>query len=121
MGSGTGGRVGGSLPSLPGIHEKLLAQLPKSNDGKKIGRDGPNRTQYLYSSNPREYAEKIFRQFAQGRKPIPLKNGLGFVVQFANGDRVNYRPKSSSDGSPVLDIHIASLGKLYKIHFIESK
>ena len=121
MGSATGGGAAASLPSLQKIHGKLLAQLPKSSDGSKIGKDGPNRTQYLYSDRPREAAEQLFNKFAQGRKPLPLKSGNGFVVKFANGDRVNYRPTSSSDGSPAIDIHMASEGKLYKIHFLEDK
>ncbi len=121
MGSATGGGAGSSLPSLQAVHAKLLAQLPKSSDGSKIGKDGPNRTQYIYSNKPRDAAEELFKKFAQGRKPIPMKNGKGFVVKFANGDRVNYRPTSSSDGSPAVDVHIASQGKLYKIHFLEDK
>jgi len=121
LGSASGGGVGSALPSLQSVHTKLLAQLPKSGDGSKIGKDGPNRTQYLFSDKPRDTAEQLFNKFAQGRKPLPLKNGKGFVVKFSNGDRVNYRPKSSSDGSPVIDVHIASQGNLYKIHFLEDK
>ncbi len=73
MGSATGGGAAAILPSLQKIHGKLLAQLPNSSDGSKIGKDGPNRTQYLYSDKPREAAEQLFSKFAQGRKPLPLK------------------------------------------------
>jgi len=121
LGSATGGGSGGTLPSLQDVHSTLLAQFPKSSDGSKIGKDGPNRTQYLYSDKPRDAAELLFKKFAQGRKPIPMKNGKGFVIKFANGDRVNFRPTSSSDGSPAIDVHISSQGNLYKIHFLENK
>jgi hypothetical protein len=121
LGSATGGGAGGALPSLQDVHAALLSQLPKSSDGSKIGKDGPNRTQYLFSEKPRDAAEQLFKKFAQGRKAVPMKNGKGFVVKFANGDRVNFRPTSSSDGSPAIDVHISSQGKLYKIHFLENK
>ena len=121
LGSASGGGLGGGLPSLQAIHSKILAEHPKSADGSKIGVDGPNRSQYIYSSKPKEAAKKLFEKFAQGRKALTLKNGAGYVVHFANGDRVNYRPTSSSDGSPVIDVHIGSQGKLYKIHFLETK
>ena len=113
--------MGGGLPNLQAVHNNILAKYPKSADGSKIGVDGPNRSQYIFSSTPQTAAKQLFEKFAQGRKTTPLKNGSGYVVHFANGDRVNYRPSSSSDVSPVIDVHMGSQGKLYKIHFLETK
>ena len=56
----------------------------------------------------------------------PLKGGKGYTTKMEDGTILTYRPISSSDGSPAVEINIKgsdSHGKLksQKIHFTEAK
>ena len=121
MGGGQGGGLGGGLEDLNEIHAKLLKQYQTSADGKRIGVSSKNRTQHILSVNPEKAAQEMFKKFAGKSEIKKLNTGKGYYVLFKGKSRVNYRPKSSSDGSPSIDIHFADTHTTYKIHFLPNK
>jgi len=121
MGGGQGGDLVSGPANLNEVHSKILKEYETSADGKRIGVDSKNRTQYVYSANPEKEAKAMFNKFAQTSQVKKLSNGKGFFVLFKGKSRVNFRPKSSSDGSPSIDIHFADTKTTYKIHFLPNK
>ncbi len=78
----------------------------------------------FFSKNPVESAKKLFRTLGRGgiQKPLRDKDGSvkGWTRTMKGGDVITYRPRQSSDGSPVIDININSNRpgiKSQKIHF----
>ena len=77
------------------------------------------------AKDPVEAAKRLFRSLGRGgiQKPLPGPNNTvkGWKRTMLNGDVITYRPRESSDGSPVVDINIVSKTsgglKYQKIHF----
>ena len=57
-----------------------------------------------------------------GGKVQPLPNGKGQVAWFADGSRIVYRVKTSTEGSPAVEIKVATPSRgippSQKVHFI---
>ena len=47
-----------------------------------------------------------------------MNNDSALYCFLDDGVRINFRPYSSSPGSPAVDIHIYSVDKIQKIHFV---
>jgi len=63
-------------------------------------------------------AKKFYRKLSTGGQQSPLTNGRGTKADFDDGSRVVFRPVSSSDGSPAVDITVVGRhGDQYKIDF----
>lgn len=83
-----------------------------------------NYVRIIESSNVLETSEDFYNKITYGGTEKPLNGGKGFVSKMEDGTIITYRPVSSSDGSPAVDINIEkSIGsgglKKQKIHFVE--
>ena len=98
-----------------------------SNSGyvaqKSYGNNSSNRRTF-FSNDPVGSAKKLFRTLGRGgiQKIIKSKDGSvkGWIRIMKGGDVITYRPRQSSDSSPVIDINIISRYcgiKSQKIHF----
>lgn len=118
MGGGIGGSNGSSRGNLS-QNIKDLAKSEKLSTNGRFGRRGQGRTQIISVPDPVATAMQYFRKLGNGGTKSKLSNGKGEVVQFADGSRVVYRPKSTS-GGPAIDITDVTAGNAYKIHFEQS-
>lgn len=92
--------------------------------GKSRSKD--NYVRIIESENPLSTAKDFYDKIGYGGIEKPLKGGKGYTTKMEDGTILTYRPISSSDGSPAVEINIKgsdSHGKLksQKIHFTEAK
>ena len=123
------GTFKGGSPAYRGIASNLPALQSKydySNGyfGKK-GQGGTS-TRNITSNNPLKAAKEFYDQSTFGGIERILNNGKGVRTDMADGTIITYRERSSSDGSPAVDINIRkSLDsggiKEQKIHFVKGK
>lgn len=102
-----------------------ISELSKSfayNNGY-FGEKGNNsRIRVIYSDNPDNTGKTFYDKIAYGGIESPLENGKGYKTNMADGTIITFRPTTSSDNNPGVDINIAksinhgSL-KQQKIHF----
>lgn len=75
----------------------------------------------IYTKDPVESARRLFRILGRGGIQIPLRNDDGSVYgwkRVMKNATITYRPKQSSDKSPVVEIHrVTKSIKQQKIHF----
>jgi len=122
MGGGAGSSSGGSR-DLEGKLGRLAKEYPVSSAGY-FGTPGPggsSRVRNISSSDPAATAGRFFSVAGKGGSVTTHKNGDVTVSSFGGRLRVVFRPHSSSDGSPVVEIYAHHLpGKhpaYQKIHF----
>ena len=81
----------------------------------------------IESDDPEATAKEFYDKLAHGgiENPLYKKDGSpnGFQTKMADGSIINWRPSSSSDGSPAVDIFVTTIDengsiKTQKIHFI---
>lgn len=82
------------------------------------------RTRHIESKNPIATAKDFYDKLTYGGIENNLDNGKGKKTKMKDGTIVSYRPISSSDGSPVVEINIRKSYdsgdlKQQKIHFIK--
>jgi len=120
MGAGHGGGYSESPSSGAAFRENikdLAKKFPLDHDGR-FGKPGRGRAQVVVSGDPAATAKEFYKKLGAGGREQILPNGKGGITWFDDGSRVVYRPVSSSDGSPAVDITITgSDGDQYKIHF----
>lgn len=94
------------------------------------GQSKSNSIRNIASDNPTQTAKDFYDQLCYGGKETALYNKdgstKGFQVKMADGTIVNWRVKSTSDGSPAVDIDVqysTDHGDLVtqKIHFVKEK
>lgn len=74
----------------------------------------------MASSDPVTTGNEFFDKLSFGGKVKDLKNGKGKMSTFPDTSTVVFRPVSSSDGSPAMDIVVQGLSGLdYKIPFVK--
>lgn len=75
----------------------------------------------ISSSDPIATARDFYKKAAVGGTETQMSNGKGYITRFPDGSRVSIREKSSSDGTPVVEITITQSGstKTQKIHFVK--
>lgn len=74
----------------------------------------------MASSDPVTAGNEFFDKLSFGGKVKDLKNGKGKMSTFPDTSTVVFRPVSSSDGSPAMDIVVKGPSGLdYKIHFVK--
>lgn len=120
MGGGTGGGYSTSPGGLSSNIKSLAAKYPTDSEGK-FGKPGRGRgTRQVPSSDPKRTGKEFFDKLSVGSKVKDLKNGKGKIGTFSDGSTVVYRPVSTSDGSPAMDLVIKGPSGLdYKIHFVK--
>ncbi|TCS75532.1 hypothetical protein [Effusibacillus lacus] len=63
-------------------------------------------------------AQDLMKELTQGATKIEQKGNVT-IAHMPDGQRVVYRPISSSDGTPVVEIHGKGAIKEQKIHFVD--
>ena len=126
MGGGRGGGYGRTSHSPLDKNLRRLESKFKRNQngyfGESRSRSGVRR---ISSGNPQKSAADFFRISKRGSDRVDkLKPGV-YRAKFRDGSHVVYRKRSSSDGSPVIEIisKDKSMGRTrrQKIHFIEER
>jgi hypothetical protein len=120
MGGGTGG--GYSTPSggLSSNIKSLAVKYPLDSEGK-FGKPGKGKgTRRVASNDPESTGKEFFDKLSIGSKVKNLEEGKGKIGIFPDGSTVVYRPVSTSDGSPAMNLVMkGSSGPDYKIHFVK--
>jgi hypothetical protein len=120
MGGGTGGGYSTPPGGLSSNVKSLAAKYPLDSEGK-FGQPGRGKgTRQVLVKDPRSTGQEFFEKLSSGAKVKDLKNGKGKIGTFPDGSTVVYRPVSTSDGSPAMDLVIKGPSSLdYKIHFVK--
>jgi hypothetical protein len=124
MGGGSGNGPA-SRDSLHNNFQKARDQFPTSPGGYfGTGKSG-GKTRQIHSSEPLKTAEKMFKMLSKGGKVAKLPKPGAVTAVFRDGSRVNFRPTSGSDGSPVIEIAFpkpaSGVPATQKIHFVKVK
>ena len=98
------------------------------NNGR-FGKNSPssgNITRNIESKNPLQTATDFYDKIAFGGIENSYDNDTLKTTQMADGTIVSWRKRSSSDGTPVVEINISNSThtggiKKQKIHFTEAK
>ncbi len=106
------------------VTKKSLATV---SDGKNymtkfyslFGKRGEGRyVRIIESEDPMGSAMDFFEKISNGAKIGTMNNESALYCHLNDGVRINFRPYSSSPGSPAVDIHIVQMDKIQKIHFV---
>lgn len=102
----------------------LKASYPIKNG--YFGRKGKGRdfVRNIVSSAPLSTAKDFYAKAAAGGQERKLPNGKGKYSKLSDGTIISYRERSSSDGTPAVEInikHSVAHGevKYQKIHFVK--
>ena len=114
----------GLLHTLTDNLPSVTSRFPLAPCGK-FGEQG-KRARIIKSPKPVGTAYEFFNRISSGYAKIieiPYKDGSkkGCVAVLKDGTKITLRKKSSSDGSPAVDINITSPGRVkpHKIHFVK--
>lgn len=127
MGSRSGGSYAvdeGGAGQFRGNVQKIIDRFPVDAQGRFGVQPGKNRdVRRIYSAHPEKDARLFFETLGQGGSERPMPNGHGYMKWFSDGTHVSFRPTISRDGTPVIEITVASPGSklaaYQKIHFVE--
>lgn len=107
-----------SQGSLAANIAKLAKSLSTDGSGR-LGSRGKNKVRLIVAKNPSKAAKEVFSALKVGGTESKLENGKGQKAVFKDGSRVVFRPVSSSDGSPAVEIIVTQPNRVsYKIHFV---
>jgi len=126
MGGGYGGSRGGPGDTDAAISrniERLRKEFPTSPGGYFGSRSTSTNRRNIASADPPRTARKFFDILSRGgQRSTDHKSGAS-RVRFPDGSNITYRPVSSSDGSPVVDVNLkishGKIARYQKIHFTE--
>ena len=110
-------KVDGS--SIDGNYLKVQDKYPLragGNLGEKTGKTGYNN---WYSDNPMQDAMELYSDLSNGGYTAYSGNEHGIIATLGDKSKVMFRPYTSTEGSPAVDIKIANPGIVrgQKIHF----
>lgn len=128
MGKGEHGHFAGTHGGAP--HHNLTDNLPALTKrfplsiGGYFGVKGSGKTSVrrIESNAPVTTAKEFFRLATNRGESMKVKPNGAIVMKMKDGTQISYRETSSSDGSPAVDINIASpvRVKRQKIHFVNA-
>lgn len=135
MGSGISSRYFGThgsktKTSFSDNINEVSKKYPLSDSGYFGEKGNGKGVRVIETNTPYKTARDFFDKIAKGQERKPLRKDKTQktnqqYVEFADGTRVNKRIKTSSSGSPAIDIFIttntASGVKTQKIHFAKNK
>lgn len=114
----------GAFHSLTDNLPDVTRRFPLAPCGK-FGEPGRN-ARIIRSRSPVGTAYEFFNRMSKGYvkiSVIPYRDGgkKGCVATLKDGMRITLRKKSSSDGSPAVNVNIQSPGRVkpHKIHFVK--
>ena len=122
MGSHGGGghTAGNSLGQLLGNMARAATEFGASPSGY-FGVRGKN-SRVIQTPDPQRTSERFWKMLSAGGRVHVLPNGKGRVAWFADGSRIVYRVKTSTKGSPAVEIKVSTPGHgippSQKVHFI---
>lgn len=123
MGGGRGGSYQTSnSPALESNLRSLESTYPRSPAGF-FGNPGiGGGARQISSSDPQATAADFFRTARRGAGPVEETRPGVFRAAFKGGSHVVYRPRSHTDGSPVVEIiskmRYTGQTRRQKIHFV---
>ena len=84
-----------------------------------FGKPGSGRNvRVIESDDPMGTAMDFFSKISEGAKTDIMNGGSALFCNLNDGVRINFRPYSSTPGSPAVDIHMEMPDRWQKIHFI---
>lgn len=127
MGGGSSSLFGGSNkskgPSFGENSKKILKEFQIDSNGY-FGQKGQSHSEAIreiVSNHPLSTAKHFFELITEGHVPESLPRGNGKIVKFSKDVVVTFRPVSTSNGSPAIDIKNDSGESSIvsqKIHFV---
>lgn len=116
----------GSLHTLTDNLPSVTSRFPLAPCGM-FGTKGRG-ARIITTPSPVSTAYEFFNRISTGYDridAIPYKDGRkkGCVAYLKDGTTITMRKKSNSDGTPAVDIHITSPGRVksHKIHFVKGE
>ncbi len=100
--------------------ERLGQKYPRNHEGRfgVPGRKGSEERRHLVSDTPLTSAIEFFNKLRISSEGLVTIPG-GWTASFGKQITVTFRPKSTSDGSPAIDIkNQGQSPDNYKIHFV---
>ncbi len=106
--------------TFEGESGKNTAEIKPNPDTGYFGKKGQSSSSAVRNLSGGETAAKqFFEEKTKGfTQEIKLPEGKGVLRKLPDGSTITYRPISSSDGTPVVDIGTGGVLKPQKIHFI---
>lgn len=126
MGGGTGGNFGNTRGSRERKQSSVVDNAKSMKKDYKLtpkgyfGEKGKN-CRIIKTENPLKTAADFYEKISHGGVQKLLSNGKGIQTIFEDGSRIVYRIKTSTPGSPAIDISISIFKGIakQKIHFIK--
>ena len=82
------------------------------------GKRGSEEKRHLVTDTPLSTAIEFFNKLRVSSNGL-VSIGNGWTASFGKGITVTFRPKSTSDGSPAIDIkNVSRISDNYRIHFV---
>ena len=105
-----------NLPDLTSKYKYSNGYFGDSGKGRSFVRN-------IVSEDPIATSKDFYDKAARGGIEKERSNGKGYYTKMKDGSILSYREKSSTDGSPVVEINIKSSNehgdiKYQKIHFV---
>ena len=105
-----------NLPDLTSKYKYSNGYFGDSGKGRSFVRN-------IVSEDPIATSKDFYDKAARGGIEKEMSNGKGYYTKMKDGSILSYREKSSTDGSPVVEINIKSSKehgdiKYQKIHFV---
>jgi len=89
------------------------------DDNGLFGKPGKGRdVRVIESYDPMGTAMDFFEKISEGAKIKTMNDDSALYCFLNDGVRINFRPYSSTPGSPAVDINIKLVDKIQKIHFV---
>ena len=111
-----------SAPTATSISDNIESVAKKYNLNEKglFGEQGKN-TRIFKCDDPIESSNDFYQRISNGGKHTALPNGKGVQTVFDDGTRIVYRIKTSTPGSPAVQISVTVYQgvKNQKIHFLK--
>jgi len=118
---GTGYHGGFGKTNIDDNAELIKNKYPFTKSGY-FGKKGKN-ARIIYTDTPIKTSKDFYDKLSKGGTKQRLSNGKGTLTLLDDYTVITYRIKTSTKGSPAVDIHIIgnSQIKSQKIHFIKEE
>ena len=103
MGAGRGEDFGNNVSKFADNFKSLIVDYVLNEVGF-FGEKANDTVRHIFGQNPLETMKDFVEKATKGAEIKALANGKGYIAKFSDGFQIIYREKSSSDGSPALEI-----------------
>lgn len=103
MEAGKGKNFGDKVSKFADNLSNLIADYVLNEVGF-FGEKANDTVRHIFGKNPLETMKDFVEKATKGAEIKALANGKGYIAKFSDGFQIIYREKSSSDGSPALEI-----------------